>query len=59
MDGKTLAEAQKKLAEFKQKPLNAVANEAPQPAGGWGASSPQASKPATPAPSPSAPKAKS
>ena len=59
MDGKALADAQKKLAEFKAKPLVPAANEAPQPAGGWGGPSPQAAKPAAPAASPSAPAAKS
>jgi localization factor PodJL len=63
MDSKTLADAQKRLADFKVRTPSPAVNDAPQPPGGWGdskAPAPQAAKPAspTPAPSPGAPAAK-
>ncbi len=51
LDPKAYAEAQKKLADFKVKPLSAAANDQPQPPEGWDAKAapPQAAKP-SPAP---------
>ena len=62
LDAKQLAAATKALADFKLKTPAPVANEAPQPPGGWEtkAPAPQAAKPAAPAasPTPTAPAVK-